>query len=211
MNPWEERFPRLWAFGERVAVVVVGTLMFYLFSALIITIPAAVAGLFAGVALLIRPSGGEVIGRFWRGFRRSFGRALVLGLLDLIMGFAVWFYYTLFRSFGSTAGTVGQVVALSVGVVAAVASVYAWSLLAWFPQPLGKLLKRALMLGAAHPFPVLGGMVGVLALLILWWLLPGGMKSLVVILGPGLSAYCLGAGAWRGMKRYAGPDDEFAE
>jgi hypothetical protein len=66
VNTWEERFPRLWAVGERVSVLVIGGLLFYLFSALVITLPAALVGLFAAVALLVRPGvPGDTIIRFW--------------------------------------------------------------------------------------------------------------------------------------------------
>jgi uncharacterized membrane protein YesL len=211
MSTWEERFPKLWAFGERVAVVVIGTLLFYLFSALIVTIPAALVGLFAAIALLIRPVNGETIGRFWRGLRRSFGRALILGLLDVIVGFSAWFYFMLFWSSGLTATRIVALVFASVGMFAAMVNVYAWPLLAWYPQPLVKLLKRAALLAAAHPFQALGGLVGCAMLVVLMLFLPGSAKSLVVIMGPGLAALITGYAAWHAMKRYAGPDDDFAE
>jgi uncharacterized membrane protein YesL len=212
VNPWEERFPRLWAFGERVSVLVIGGLMFFLFSAAIITIPAAMTGVFATAGALVRPPGqGETIGRFWRGFRRSFGRSLLLGLIDLAVGAILWVDIRFFWQMGSLAGKVAACLFLSLGMVAALANVYAWPLLAWFPQPLKGVLKRSLLLAAGHPFHALGGWLGAVLVAAALVLLPGPLKSLPVLLGPGLIAYAFGFAAWSAMRRYAGAEDEFAE
>lgn len=210
MNPWEERFPRLWAFGERVSVLVVGGLLFFLFSILIVTIPAALVGLFAAVAGLIRPVPGETAIRFWNGFRRSFGRALFLGLINLAAVTLIWLDYQILRSLGTPVAVVGAYAFASLGFVVAMANVYAWPLLAWYPQPLGKLLKRSLLLAGAHPLQALVGLVAPLAMVVLLFVLPGPAKSLAMLFGPGVGALGVGAAAWWAMKRYAGPDDEFA-
>lgn len=210
MNPWEERFPRLWAFGERVSVLVVAGLMFFLFSVLIITIPAALVGLFAAIAGLIRPVPGETAIRFWNGFRRSFGRAFFLGLIDLAAIVLIWFDYQILRSLGTPLGLVGAYAFASLGFVVALGNVYAWPLLAWYPQPLGKLLRRSLLLAGAHPLQALAGLIAPLAMVVLLAALPGPAKSLALFLGPGIGALGLGAAAWWAMKRHAGPDDEFA-
>lgn len=210
MNTWEERFPRLWAVGERVSVLVVGGLLFYLFSALVITLPAALVGLFAAVALLVRPGvPGDTIIRFWKGFRRSFGRALFLGLIDLVLCTILWVDFRFFWAMGLPAARVGAFIFASLGLVLAMANVYAWPLLAWYPQPLGKLLRRSLLLAAVHPFFALGALACCLVGWILLWLLPGLFKGLLVLLGPAGGALIFGLFAWQAMKRYAGPDDEF--
>ncbi|HYF91941.1 MAG TPA: YesL family protein [Symbiobacteriaceae bacterium] len=211
MNPWEDRFPRLWAFGEKVSVLVIGGLLFFLFAAPVITIPAALVGLVSAAGALIRPVPGETVGRFWRGFKRSFGRALLLGLIDLVVGGVLWFDFQFFMAMGSPLTRVAAYLFASLGFVAAMANVYAWPLLAWFPQPLGPLLKRSLMLAAAHPLQAMLGLACVLAVGLLYMVLPGPVKSLAVLLGPGLIALSLGAAAWLAMKRYARPDEEFAE
>lgn len=211
MNTWAERFPHLWAFGERLGVLVIGGTLFFLFSALIVTIPPALAGLFAAVAPLIRPTPGETIVRFWRGFRRTFGRSLLLGLLNLVIGFVLWFDFRFFWYMDTPVTKVAAFLFASLGAVVVIANVYVWPLLAWYPQPLGRLLRRALLLGAAHPLWALAGLASLPVLALLFLVLPGPVKALPVLLGPGLGALCLGAAAWQAMKRYAGPDDEFAE
>lgn len=211
MSSWEERYPRLWAFAEKVSVLVIGGLLFYLFSAVIITVPAALVGLFATVAALIRPVGGESVSRFWRGFRRTFGRALLLGLIELVSLTAVWFYYGLLWNTNTVPGRMAAYLMAVVGLMIGLAHTFAWPMLTWYPQPLGKLLKRSVLLAAAHPFHALGGLASAAGVLVLFYVLPGQVKSLAVLLGPGLYALGTGASAWKAMKRYAGPDDEFAE
>jgi uncharacterized membrane protein YesL len=211
VHPWGERFPRLWAALEWISVPVIGSMLFWLFSALIITVPAALVGLYAVMAALIRPVSGDLIGRFWRGFLRTFGRALLLGLLD---GLVILILITDIRFFWSPGTPVGKVAAYllgSLGAVVALANVYLWPLLAWYPQPMSKLLKRSFLLAAAHPFHALGGLAAGLTALVLLSLLPGVLKSTVVMLGPGLFVLMTGWAAWQAMKRYAGPADEFAE
>lgn len=207
---WEERFPRLWAFGERVSVLVTAGLLFFLFSILIVTIPAALVGLFAAIAGLVRPVPGETAIRFWNGFRRSFGRALFLGLIDVAVAVILWFDYQIVRSIGTPVAVIGAYAFASLGFVVALANVYAWPLLAWYPQPLGKLLKRSLLLAGAHPLQAAVGLVAPVAMVLLLAALPGPAKSLALFLGPGIGALGLAAAAWWAMKRYAGPDDEFA-
>lgn len=211
MTPFQQRFPRLWQVLDQFSVVVIGSFLFYLFSLLIITIPAAIVGVFAAVASLIRPVQGESIGRFWRGFRRTFGTALLLGLLSLVFGLIVYVDIRFFWAMGTTFGKVAALFFGSVAAVGLMVSLIAWPLLAWYPQPLGKLLKRSFMLAAAHPLVTLGGLIGVMAVGMLFLLLPSPINGLIFFLGPGLAALAAGAAAWWVMKRYAGPDDEFAE
>jgi uncharacterized membrane protein YesL len=210
LSTWEERFPKLWAFGERVSVLVISGLLFYLFSALVVTIPAALVGVFAAVASFVQPVEGDTIPRFWNGFRRTFGRALALGLLDLVLGVILWADFRFFWSMPSTVGKVFAFVFASLGMVLALANVYAWPLLAWYPQPLGKLLKRSLLLAAAHPFSALAAVAGWIVLVVAVVLVPGALKGLLVLIAPGAFAVVTGVCAWLGMRRYAGEDDEFA-
>lgn len=209
LHPFEERFPRLWAFLEQVSVLVLTSLAFWLF---IWILPAAIVAMFSAVGTLVRPVRGDLFGRFWRGLWRTWGRAMLLGLINLaavaILLGDIWILRTY------VGGTVGQVAALFFGsllLVLAVISVYAWTLLAWYPQPLGKLLKRAFLLGIAHPFHAMGGLLGAAVVMLGLFSLPGALQGLGAALGPGASATVIGMAAWQAMKRYATDEDEFSE
>lgn len=211
MTPFQQRFPRLWQALDQISVVVIASFLFFLFSLLIITIPAALVGLFAAIGSLIRPVQGETIGRFWRGFRRSFGTALLLGLVSLLFGIIVYVDIRFFWAMESTLGKLGALFFGSVATVGLMTSLIAWPLLAWFPQPLGKLLKRAFALAAVHPLVALAGLAGVALLPVLFVLLPSPLNGLIFFAGPGLAALIAGLAAWRVMRPYAGLEDEFAE
>jgi uncharacterized membrane protein YesL len=208
LHPFAERFPRLWAFLESVSVLVLGGLLFWLSSIVLVTMPAAIVGLYAAVGSLYRPRAGAPFTRFWRAFLGTFGTALLLGLLDLILGVIVYVDMRVFWSMGTLLTRGLALLMGSVALMAIMANLFAWPLLAFYPQRLGKLLKRSFMLSAAHPFLALGGVVASLVLLLLMFTLPPRLLGLAVILGPGLLATVAGAIAWQAMKRYADPDDE---
>lgn len=211
MNPIEERFPRLWGAADRLAVIGLGGLLFWLFSALLITAPAALAALFSVVALVFTPATGDIFSRFWRAFKRSLVPALLLALLDLLVGGVLYLDVAILWSLGSLLAKAAALALGSVAAVAAMVNLYAWPLLAWFPQPLGKLLRRSFLLAAAHPFWALGGLIGGTLSLLLLALLPGWLLALFPLLGPGVFATVAGFCAWQVMKRYIGPEDEVSE
>lgn len=188
-----------------------GGFLFFLFCAPIITIPAAFTGLMAAVAPLFAPAEGDTIGRFWRGFRRTFGRSLLLGLLNLLAAAVLYADIAFFWAFSAPWGRYVAYLFGALALLAGMINVFAWPLLAWFPQPLGKLLRRSFMLSAVHPFTAIGALLGTLVLPALFLVVPGLIKGLIVIMFPGVTALIVGGMAWRAMKRYAGPDEEIAE
>ncbi len=208
MSRFAERNPELWALLERLSAIVLGSLAFWLFSLPVITLPVALVGLFAAMGGVFRPSGGDAISLFWGAFRRSFGRALLLGLINLVAGLIL---YVDIRFFWGMDGLVFQGVAILFGSVAALlllVNLYAWALLAWYPQPLKGLVKRAFLLAAAHPLHAVAGWLVAGVILLLLSLLPGRLMALLPLLAPGLMGLTLAYAAWLPMRRYA--DEEQA-
>ncbi|MGE5674024.1 MAG: YesL family protein [Mycobacterium leprae] len=208
MSSLEERYPKLWAAADRVSIVVLGSLMFWLFSGLVVTMPAALVALFVVVAPLFRGESGETFSRFWRSFRRSFGTALLLGLIDLVIGLVLYYDIQVLWHAGSTFGRIAAYFFGSLGAVALMANLYAWPLLAWYPQSLKGVLKRSLLMAAAHPFWALLGVIGSVLAVLALTMLPGPWVGLFFLFGPGLVAAIMGVAAWQPMKRYAPPEDE---
>ncbi|MFZ5822866.1 MAG: YesL family protein [Bacillota bacterium] len=202
-----ERNPRLWAALEKISSLVLGSLAFWLLLIPVVTAPAALAGLFATVGPLVRGGDDDWLRLFWGGFRRTFGRALLLGLINLAVAALLWLDIRFFWALGHPAAKVAALLLGSVAVLALLVNLYAWPLLVWYPQPLGSLLKRSLLLAAAHPFPAVGGWVGAALILFLLTLLPGQLLALLPLFGPGLVATILSLAAWQVMRRYAGEED----
>lgn len=231
MSRFEERNPRLWAALERLSALVLGSLLFLLLSAPLmalgmllgvenpvvllvlgaITLPAALVGLFSAIAPLVRPAVGEPFTRFWQGYRQTFRRALIVGLIDLVLGIVLWVDIRFFLTLGTTVGQVAAYVFGSLAILAVMINAYVWPLLAWYPQPLKSLLKRAFLLTAAHPFWALSGLAGFLGVPAALMLLPPFLGGLLLAVGPGAGAAALGWAAWQGMKRYTDPDDDLSE
>lgn len=202
MYRFAQRNPEFWALLEKISLIVLGSLLFWLFSLPLVTAPAALAALLAAAGTLVREEGEDWFLLFWRTFRASLGRGLLLGLLNLLL---VAILYVDFRFFWTWVHPVGRVIAFlfgALGMLLALVNAYAWPLLAWYPQPLKSLLKRAFLLAGAHPFPVLGGLVGVALAWFLLLLLPGRLLFLPLLVGPGLGAAILSFAAWRAMRRY---------
>lgn len=210
MSSWEERYPGLWEAADRLSTVVISGLLFWTFSLGIITIPAALVALFAGVGTLVQPARGETLSRFWQAFRHCFGRATLLGLLDLIAASLLYFDVSFFWALGSPLGRGMAYVAAVIGALLVLVNIYAWPLLAWYPQPLGALLKRSLLLAGAHPLWALGGLGAVVLWLGFCLVLPGPLAGLGVLLGPGVGALGISLAAWQAMKRYAPEEEEEA-
>lgn len=204
MSKYAERNPEVWALLERLSGLVLGSLLFWLFSLPVITIPAALVGLFAAMGGIIRPVQGDAFTLFWQGFRRSFGRALLLGLLDLVVGVVL---YADIRFFWAMESPLFRGVAILFGsgaLLVLMVNLYAWTLLAWYPQPLKGLLKRSFLLAAAHPFWAVGGWLVAALVLFLLLLLPGRLMALIPVFAPSFTGVVLAFAAWRPMSRYAG-------
>jgi uncharacterized membrane protein YesL len=211
LHPYAERYPRLWAFLESLSAVIAGGLLFWLFSIGIVTIPAALVGLYACVGGVIRPQPGTAVGRFWGSFRRSFLTALLLGLLDLVLAGILYVDIRFFWAMGTPVWKALAVVMGSLGAVLLMINTFAWPLLAWYPQPVRQVLKRSFLLAAAHPLLAVAGAAAPVALLALLLLLPRQLSGLLPALGPGLATAATGAITWQAMKRYARTEDELVE
>lgn len=194
-----------------MSVLVIASLLFWLFSGLVITIPAALAGAFAAVSGLVRPSPGDTMFRFWHGFRRCFLPATLLGVLDLVVFASAYLGVRLFWEMGSPVSKAVAVIYGSLAMLAVMVNVFVWPLLVWYPQPFTSLIRRAFFLAGAHPFQTLGALAAALLALWLLTLLPGPLLGFLPALGPGLAVTMISYVAWHTMKRYAPPDDEIPE
>lgn len=201
---WAERFPTLWALLEQLATVLFGSLLFWLTCPLLITLPGGIAGLYGLMGPLIRQhrTDGAVLRPFWATYRQSALTGLLLCLLDLALALVLWVDIRFFWGVGALWGQALALLAWAIAVVALMVNLFAWPLLAWYPQPLWPLLRRAFLLAGAHPFRALAGVGVLLLFLLLAALLPGPLLILVPLLWPGLMVGLLGWIAWSGMRRY---------
>ncbi|MFZ5813899.1 MAG: DUF624 domain-containing protein [Bacillota bacterium] len=208
MSRFAERNPKLWAALEQVSSLVLGSLTLWLFLIPVVTFPAALTGLFAIMRPLVRGRSDDWLSLFWGAFRRSFGRSLLLALLNLLAGLILWVDIRFFWALNHPLGRVTAYLLGSVVLLLLMINLYAWPLLAWYPQPIRPLLRRAFLLAAAHPLPAVGGLLGAALALFLLTLLPGPLLFVLPLFGPGVATAIIALAAWSGMRRYAGEEEE---
>lgn len=210
LSLWEDRFPRLWPVLERASVIVLGTLLFGLFSIPVITIPAALCGLYRAVRpLAAGSSGSELLVDFWSGVRENWLQGTLAGALAILLTTSAWLWvWLLWLQPGAATRAIGWLFVWA-GFFGLMVNVYLFPLLAWYPQSAFQALKRAALLALAHPLWAIAGVLAPLAVMVI----PTLFLSLTVVVplfmlgGPALMAVCSAHFAWRAMKRYA-PEDE---
>lgn len=207
MHPWQERFPRLWAAGEAAYVLIFASLAFWILSLPVVTLPVAVVGLLATAGDLGRGRMPGVVTGYWEAARRCGWPATVLGATSAALGA---FLYTGARLLLAQPAPLMRLSGwLWAGLlwVWALANVFAWPLLAWYPQGWRSAATRGFLLAAAHPLWGAATLLAAGATLFLLALVP----PVLVLAGPGLLAAVVGFGTWRAMRRYAPPDDPVLE
>lgn len=208
LNAFERRFPRLFVLFDRAYTLVMSSLLFWLAAALVVTLPAGLAGLLATTASLSRPGAPtDLFGTFWRTVRRTFGSALALGLLSGLVGALLALDISIFIRWTNPIGWTLTFGFGLLAVFAAIAGTYAWVLLAWFRQPLTKVLKNGLLLAVAHPFQAVGSMTSASAAVWILYLLPAPFSLLLLLAGPGVAAALLNAAVWKVIQHYPIPED----
>lgn len=207
---WAERFPKLWALLEQMATLLFGSFLFWLTCPLILTLPGGITGLYAVLGPVIRSGkgDGEILRPFWTTFRQTGLTGLLLLLIDLVVGLILWVDIRFFWGAGTLWGQALALLAWAIALVAVMVNLFAWPLLAWYPQPLWSLLRRAFLLAGAHPLLALAGLAILVLFPVLVSILPGPLLALVPLLGPGLLFGLLGSVAWRAMRRYDLEQDE---
>lgn len=211
---WEERFPRLWPLLERLATLILATLLFLLFSLPVLTIPAALCGLYRALrSIATGARSGELMADFWGGVRQNLVQGTLGGVIGLLFCVSSWLWVLmLWQQSGLLLQLAGWLF-VWLGLFGIMVNVYLWPLMAWYPQPALKALKRAALLAVAHPLRALGGALLPPMVLAVPYFVGVGLNLLLpvyVLVGPALAVTVSAHFAWQAMKRYA-PDEEFPD
>jgi|GEM_PF-2141714 len=208
MHDFDVRFPRWYSAFEIAGNLIINTFLFWVATGLIVTAPVAVTGMFAGLSGIIRPVPAETWSRFWRAARGTYGRSAILYLIDLaVVGF-LWFDIRLFWGLGSIGAKLVAYFFILIAVFIAMVNLYAWPLLAWYPRPLGKVLRQAVLLTVAHPLEALAGLAVIGSGLWVILTLQQTLAFLLLLIGPAAASYAMGKAAWRVLEKYPLPEEE---
>lgn len=179
-------------------------------SLFVVTIPAVTAALFACVAPWGRGQSPDTpLITFWRATRRYWGKATVLGVIDLVLGGLIALNLNIIwqSGFESPIALPAFIITSLFGLFFILANVYLWPLLVTVDQPLRGWFKNGLRLAVAHAFWGILVAAASLIPLVIGVLLPRFILLTISFAGSALFVYM---GAWRIIKRYLSEEDRAA-
>lgn len=137
---------------DRISGFMILNVLYVACSALIITLPAATAGLFAVCTDWMRGKDSEALAGFFGGMRDHWQKATIIGLLDAVLyGLAINNLAVLLQmGLPEMILFTSLSITLLVGLVIAAANLYIWPLLVMYDLPLGDLLRISIKLAIAH-------------------------------------------------------------
>jgi uncharacterized membrane protein YesL len=207
----EPKRPRWWAAFDPIWAVIVTSLLFWLVSLPVITLPIAWSGAMAAAGALFRPVAGDTVAVFWRTLKRTWGRSLALGLLDLVLGVIIYLDVRLLLGLGTGTGLVLGYIFLLIGLLVAMVNVFAWPLLAWFRKPLIQGLWLALQLVAVHPIQAIGALVAAGSFFYVVLIAPAFLQGLLLAVSPGVMALAVAGAVWKVLQLYPLPEADPGE
>jgi uncharacterized membrane protein YesL len=191
---------------DRIMTFVLANLLWFVFAVLIITLPAATAGLFAVLAPLVRGTDTEIFATFFGTMRRQwlkstvvFGADVLIGamivinfsVLDLMKppGPVFWFFRSIY---------------IFLAIAALMVNLYLWPLLVLFDLHLRRLVKVSLGLAFTHPVWSLFTLGLALLPLVLAMFAPPLLSVMVVF---STTVLIINWGTWQIIKKYAAPEE----
>jgi len=194
---------------DRILTVMLANVLWFVFAVLIITLPAATAGLFAVMAPLARNRDAEIFATFFGTMRRQWLKSTVIFLADVAIGALLVVNYQVMDALeaGRITFWLFRSVYVFVGLAALMVNLYLWPLLVLFDLRLRRLVSVSVRLAFGHPLWSLLSLGVTLLPFALAMALPILFSVLIVISVVVLLANWF---AWQVIKRYA-TSEELAE
>ena len=190
---------------DRIITVLLATLLWFVFALLIVTLPAATAGLFAVLAPLVRGRDAEFFATFFGTMRRQWLKSTVVVVADVLLGGLIAVNLSVLNVMNLPEQVLWSLrgVYIFLGIAAVLANLYAWPLLVLFDLRLRRLAVVSLKLALTHirwSLFTLG-----LALLPLSLALVTPVVGILVFLST--VVLIVNWGAWRVIEKYATPEE----
>lgn len=194
---------------DRILTVMLANVLWFVFAVLIITLPAATAGLFAVMAPLARNRDAEIFATFFGTMRRQWLKSTVIFLADVVIGALLVVNYQVMDALeaGRITLSLFRSVYVFVGLAALMVNLYLWPLLVLFDLRLRRLVSVSVRLAFGHPLWSLLSLGVTLLPFALAMALPVVFSVLIVISVVVLLANWF---AWQVIKQYA-TSEELAE
>ena len=194
---------------DRILTVMLANVLWFVFAVLIITLPAATAGLFAVMAPLARNRDAEIFATFFGTMRRQWLKSTVIFLADVVIGALLVVNYQVMDALeaGRITLSLFRSVYVFVGLATLMVNLYLWPLLVLFDLRLRRLVSVSVRLAFGHPLWSLLSLGVTLLPFALAMALPILFSVLIVISVVVLLANWF---AWQVIKQYA-TSEELAE
>lgn len=191
---------------DRIMTFVLANLLWFVFAALIVTLPAATAGLFAVLAPLVRGRDAEIFTTFFGAMRRQWFKSTVILVVDVALGIGIflnaravdqmnppalifWLFFSVY---------------IFLGVGGLMTNLYLWPLLVLFDLPLRRLAAVSFRLALGHALWSLFVLGLALLPLVLVLVAPPVISAVAVF---STTVLIINWGAWRIIEKYATPEE----
>ncbi len=196
----------LFGWADRAGTFILANLLWVLLALPIITIPLATAGLFATLAPWGRGKPSEVFRDFFSGIREHWRQAMLIGVIDLLLGGLIAVNFSIFRlmNMSQPVALLSQSINVFVGLVLVTVNLYIWPMLVTFELPLRDLLETAVKLVFAHPPASIGMLLVTLAILLGSTLLPA---MFLLLASFSTCTLFISWGVWRVVRGHIAQDE----
>lgn len=191
---------------DRILTFVLANVLWFVFAVLIVTLPAATAGLFAALAPLARGDDIELFATFFGTMRRQWLKSTLLFVAELLAAGLITLNLWLLDAMGLAPAATWLLrgLYLFVALAALMVNVYLWPLLVLFDLDPRRLLSVSVRLAFAHPAWTLFTLALALIPLGIGLVVPLWITVLAVF---STSVLAINWGAWRVIRCYATPDE----
>jgi uncharacterized membrane protein YesL len=191
---------------DRIMTFVLANLLWFVFAVLIITLPAATAGLFAVLAPLVRGTDTEIFATFFGTMRRQWLKSTAVFAADVLIGALIVINFSVLDVMKPPAPVfwLFRSIYVFLAVATLMVNLYLWPLLVLFDLGLRRLVKVSLGLAFTHPLWTLLTLGLALLPLVLAMFAPPLLSVMVVF---STTVLIINWGTWRVIKKYATPEE----
>lgn len=198
MYQFFQQHPRLTHLLDVIGSLILINLLGVLAAIPLLTLPPALAAVFAATARLARGEGADLLKDFGEAFRHLFFKSWLVVLANVFIGLAVLANLRLVQSGQIPLGGLIGGVSIVVGTLWLLVNLYLWPLLVMLDQPLGRVLALAARLAFGHlPWSLVLGVLATLAVLAAL-----AVPLLLALCGFAAIALLINWGTWRVIRRY---------
>jgi uncharacterized membrane protein YesL len=196
----------LYSWADRVGTFILANLFWVLLSLPVITMPLATAGLFAALAPWGRGKPSEVFRDFFGGIKDHWRGAMVIGVIDVLLGGLIALNFSIFRlmNMSQPVALLSQGITVFAALVLLMVNLYAWPLLVTLELSLRDLLETSVKLAFAHPFASLGMLLVVAVIVFVSSLLP---QMFLLLASVSACALFISWGVWRVVRGHIAEDE----